>query len=105
MTKAMIMTMTMTMSTHFNGINIIQYDVPLRASRRLRLSSPKRQTLRLPSDVMRSLLHVPQKCSLMEVMKPTLNVKIIQPKQTNKKKDGGPSSYLMGVPSRVACSR
>ena len=45
---------------------------PLSASRRLRLSSPKRQTFRFPSDVMRRRLHVPQKCSLMDVMNPTL---------------------------------
>lgn len=62
-------------------INIIPYSVPLRASRRLRLSSPKRHTFRLPSDVIRSLLHVPQKCSLMEVMKPTLIVIVIEPEQ------------------------
>lgn len=48
---------------------------PLRASRRLRLSSPKRQTFKFPSDVMRRRLHVPQKCSLIDVMNPTLTWK------------------------------
>lgn len=32
---------------------------------------PKRHTFRLPSAVIRSRLHVPQKCWLMDVMKPT----------------------------------
>jgi hypothetical protein len=34
-------------------------------------SSPKRHTLRLPSAVILNLLQPAQKCSLMEVMKPT----------------------------------
>ncbi len=44
---------------------------PRSASRRLRSSAPKRQTLSLPSAVTRRRLHDPQKCCDMDVMKPT----------------------------------
>mmetsp|Transcript_16535 Transcript_16535/g.23117 ORF Transcript_16535/g.23117 Transcript_16535/m.23117 type:complete len:251 (+) Transcript_16535:295-1047(+) len=41
------------------------------ASRRLTSSLPKRHAFRLPSAVMRTRLHAPQKCSVIDVMNPT----------------------------------